>query len=163
MVFCAHVRRNIVRGGMVHLDILFVRGIWGCECSSKRRHQHGSGQGTGEASQTDHVLRHVVDVCACLLWPPLATRALTAPSALPCTIQYRPQKGPLSRAFALSGAISLSMFSSHLHLFPLSAPKSFCEPTFWSISSVMGCPSPGQLLGRVLYATSEPNSRILRS
>ena len=127
VVFCAHVRRDIVRGGGVHLDILFVRDIWGCECSSKRRHQ---GSGRARRPQTITCCRTLwmyAPVYFGHLWP--LERSLPL---LPCLAPYNtgPNKAPPSRAFTLSGAISLSMLSSHLHLFPPSALKSFCDPPF---------------------------------
>jgi hypothetical protein len=36
VLFCGSVRRGVIEGGGVHVDILlFVRNVWGCECSGK--------------------------------------------------------------------------------------------------------------------------------
>jgi hypothetical protein len=94
----------------------------------------------------------------------LVTRALTAPSALPCS-HTGPNKAPpaahsapcLSRCNFIIDVI----FSPPL--FPPERSEIVVRPNFCNdgtIASVITSSSPGQLFGCVLYATSEPKSRI---
>ena len=121
MLFCSSVRRGVIERGGVHVSIL--RNVWGCECSGKRR-RHRAWSAVGRARRGEAKLITCAATCGeCMRLFILALERsdIQRPFFRPATHEKeRPPQGPPAAHGPLPcpAAISLSMFSFHLHFFP---------------------------------------------